>query len=78
MSVNLYGAPALTLKEFAKYQQDLIFGASLQVTVPSSQYDAARLLNIGTHRWSFKPELGLSKAIDRWTLDAGRWRERRR
>lgn len=69
LSVNLYGAPALTLKEFAKYQQDVIFGASLQVTVPSSQYDAARLLNIGTHRWSFKPELGLSKAIDRWTLE---------
>ncbi|MGB7551468.1 MAG: hypothetical protein WBM15_07905 [Chromatiaceae bacterium] len=28
LSVNLYGAPALTLKEFAKYHQDLIVGAS--------------------------------------------------
>jgi len=33
-SVNLYGAPALSLKEFADYRQDLIVGASLQVSVP--------------------------------------------
>ena len=29
LSVNLYGAPALTLKEFAGCEQDLIIGASL-------------------------------------------------
>src|SRR6476661_6320434 len=34
LSVNLYGAPALPLREFASYQQDLIVGASLQVTAP--------------------------------------------
>jgi hypothetical protein len=32
LSVNLYGAPALALKEFARYQQDLIVGASLRLT----------------------------------------------
>ena len=50
-SVNFYGAPALTLKEFAGYKQDLILGASLQVSVPLGQYDADRLVNIGTNRW---------------------------
>ena len=44
--VNLYGAPALTLKEFADYQQDLIVGVSLQVSAPWSQYDDTR----GEHR----------------------------
>ena len=34
LSVNFYGAPALTLKEFAGYQQDLIVGASLRVFAP--------------------------------------------
>lgn len=34
LSINLYGAPALTLKEFSGYQQDLIVGASLQVSPP--------------------------------------------
>lgn len=69
LSVNLYGAPALTLKEFGSYRQDWIIGVSLQVSAPASQYDRTRLVNIGTHRWSFKPEVGISKALGRWTLE---------
>lgn len=70
LSVNLYGAPALSLQEFRKYQQDTIVGVSLFVTVPTGQYDPSRLINIGTNRWSFKPELGVSKALGAWTLEA--------
>jgi hypothetical protein len=70
LSVNLYGAPALSLKEFAAYEQDLIVGASLRVTAPLGNYDNSRLVNLGTHRWSFKPEVGASKALGPWTLEA--------
>ncbi|MHC1727258.1 MAG: transporter [Syntrophobacteraceae bacterium] len=70
LSVNLYGAPALTMEEFADYKQDLIIGASLQLSVPSGQYDDSRMINIGTNRWSFKPEMGLSKAVGPWTFEA--------
>jgi hypothetical protein len=69
LSINLYGAPALTLKEFADWEQDVIIGASLQVTAPSGQYDDSRLVNIGTNRWSFKPEVGVSKALGPLTLE---------
>ncbi len=69
LSVNLYGAPALTLKEFADYRQDIIVGASLQVSVPWGQYDPSRVVNIGTNRWWFKPEVGVSKASGPWTLE---------
>jgi hypothetical protein len=69
LSVNLYGAPALTLKEFAAWEQDLIIGASLRVVAPWSQYDDSKLVNIGTNRWSFKPEVGISKALGPWTLE---------
>ena len=69
LSANLVGAPALTLQEFAAYRQDLIVGASVQVGVPLSQYDPTRLLNIGTNRWSVKPEVGVSKAIGNWTIE---------
>lgn len=69
VSVNLYGAPALTLKEFASYEQDLIVGASLQVSVPGGQYDASRVVNLGANRWSFKPEVGVSKAFGPLTLE---------
>src|SRR5512139_1113866 len=70
LSVNLYGAPALSLKEFASYEQDLIVGASLRVTAPLGQYDDTKVVNLGTNRWSFKPEVGVSQALGRWTLEA--------
>jgi hypothetical protein len=70
LSVNLSGAPALSMKDFASYRQDLIFGASLQVTAPTGQYDDTRIVNIGTNRWSFKPEVGVSKALGPWYLEA--------
>jgi hypothetical protein len=69
LSMNFYGAPALTLPEFKSYEQDLIVGASLQVSVPAGQYDSTKLVNIGTNRWSFKPELGASKALGSLTLE---------
>ena len=61
-SVNFFGAPAFSLKEFANYRQDTIVGASLELTVPSGQYDPNKLVNNATNRWSIKPELGISKA----------------
>ncbi len=69
LSINFYGAPALALKEFADYEQDLIIGASLRVTPPWSQYDDSKLVNIGTNSWSFKPQVGISKAIGPWTVE---------
>ncbi len=69
LSINLYGAPALSANEFRQYQQDLIVGASLRVTAPLGQYDDTRLVNLGTNRWSFRPQLGMSKALGRWTLE---------
>jgi hypothetical protein len=68
-SVNLYGAPALSLEDFANYRQNTIIGASLEVTAPGGQYDADKLLNIGTNRWSVKPEIGISKRLGPVTLE---------
>jgi len=69
LSVNFVGAPALSMKEFASYRQDLIVGASLQVAAPIGQYDPDRLVNIGTNRWFIKPEIGVSKALGALTLE---------
>jgi hypothetical protein len=68
-SVNFYGAPALTMQQFASYEQDLIIGGSIQVTAPLGQYDGSKLLNIGTNRWAIRPELGISKAFGPLTLE---------
>jgi Putative MetA-pathway of phenol degradation len=68
-SINLFGAPALSVKQFANYKQDLIIGASVQVSAPLGQYDDSKLLNLGNNRWSFRPELGISKAWGPWTVE---------
>ncbi|HWR96752.1 MAG TPA: transporter [Arenimonas sp.] len=69
VSVNLLGAPALSLKEFAGYKPDLVVGVSLQVSAPTGQYDNTRVVNLGGNRWWFKPELGISKTRGPWTLE---------
>jgi len=68
-SVLLHGAPALSLEEFGDYHQDFVVGVSLTVAVPLGQYDSDKLVNIGTHRWSVRPELGLSKTFGPWTIE---------
>jgi hypothetical protein len=69
LSVNFYGAPALSLAEFSKYEQDVIIGASVQVSAPGGQYDPMKLVNLGTNRWSVKTELGISKRVGPLTLE---------
>jgi hypothetical protein len=75
-AVNFYGAPAMTAAQFAGYRQDLIVGASLVLTAPLGQYDPARVVNLGTNRWSAKPEIGLSQAAGPWIFElsaGGTW-----
>ena len=69
ITVNFYGAPAMSLAEFRGYRQDLVVGASLQVVAPLGQYDPQRLVNLGTNRWTFKPELGASKKLGALTVE---------
>jgi hypothetical protein len=70
LTVNLYGAPAMGLAEFRSYRQDLIVGVSFQVGVPLGQYDPDRLVNLGTNRWTFRPEVGVSKRFGSMTAEA--------
>jgi hypothetical protein len=69
LAVNFHGAPSLTLQEFRSYDQDLVIGSSLQVSVPLGQYDSSRAVNLGTNRWSVKPDIGFSKAFGSFTAD---------
>ncbi|HSD08383.1 transporter [Flavobacterium sp.] len=62
--VNLLGSPALDRKEFSKYQQKTIFGVSLVTSVPTGHYESDKRVNIGTNRWGFKPEVGISKRFE--------------
>ncbi|WP_100844900.1 transporter [Flavobacterium sp. 5] len=64
LGINLLGSPALGRKEFSQYQQKTIFGVSLVTSVPIGLYYPDKRINIGTNRWGFKPEAGVSKRFE--------------
>jgi hypothetical protein len=68
--VNLLGGPALTPREFRAHKPEPTLGFSLIASVPTGQYSPEKLINLGTNRWAFKPEFGLSYPVGRWTLEA--------
>jgi hypothetical protein len=75
LSMILAGSPAMAPAEFARAPRRTIVGTSLTVAPPTGQYDGTKLVNLGSNRWSFKPEVGVSYPAGRWTFDgyAGAW-----
>lgn len=70
LSINLVGNPAMRLGEYVKAPRKSIVGTSLTVTMPTGQYDGTKLINLGTNRWGFKPEVGVAVPKGRWDIDA--------
>jgi len=69
LSVNLVGGQARTPREFAAAKRTAIVGVSLAVSLPTGQHMPGKLVNLGSNRWGFKPEIGVSIPVRRWTLD---------
>ena len=69
-SINLLGPKAMSLEEFKKAPRKTVMGVSLTITAPSGEYDGEKLINLGTNRFAFKPEIGVSVPVGRWYLDA--------
>jgi hypothetical protein len=74
-SVNLKGGPSMNVQEFRNWSQKTILGVSLKLVPLAGQYDPTKLINLGTNRWAFKPELGYSRRWGHWVLDGygGAW-----
>jgi hypothetical protein len=69
-SWNSFGSPSLSRAEFRDYRQGTIVGASIQVSVPIGQYDNTKRINLSVNRWTFKPQLGVSRAVGPWVVEA--------
>lgn len=72
--VNLLGR-ALTPSEFARRKPSTTLGISVTVIMPTGTYDRTQFINIGSNRWTFKPEIGLEQPMGKWFADlsAGLW-----
>jgi len=65
-----FGAPALQHDEFREFHPKTILGATLRVRVPLGEYVAGELINLGSNRWTFSPQLGVSHAAGKFALEA--------
>ena len=71
LSVLVHGAPALTRAEMAGLPHRTVLGTSLTVVAPTGQNDSTKLVNLGSNRWAFRPELAISQPVgERWLVDA--------
>ena len=72
-AINLYGAPPLEGKEFATYRAkvdvETIFGAALVVHLPTGDYMNDKLINLGTNRFTFRPQFGVVHNRGKWSME---------
>ena len=75
IAANLIGNPARTPAEFAQRIPSTTLGVSLTAIAPTGDYNPQHLINISSHRWAFKPEIGISQPLGDWFVDgsAGVW-----
>jgi hypothetical protein len=67
-SMLLYGGPALAPAEFAKSKKsNTVVGAAVAVSMPFGEYSKERLINLGTNRWTIRPQLGVTHTRGKWT-----------
>lgn len=74
VSTILYGAPPLEGKEFKAYRQSVadcetLVGAALIVNLPTGDYSNDQLINLGSNRFTFRPQLGIVHQRAHWTYE---------
>jgi len=73
LGMLLKGGQVLTVDQFEHYQPTTTLGLGLIITAPTGSYQPNKILNLGSDRWSFKPELAWSHPFGReqqWEFDA--------
>jgi hypothetical protein len=69
------GAPSLKPDAFASFNRKTVVGITLRVTAPLGQYDADKLINLGSNRWIFSPQVGSSQIAGHFIFEdyGGAW-----
>lgn len=75
LALSMLPDSAQDLAEFTRAPPDRTLGVALVVVVPTGEYYEDKLVNIGSNRWSFRPEVGGWRRFGRWSVDgsAGIW-----
>ena len=72
-AINLYGSPPLQGKEYADYHAatavETIIGTGLSVQLPTGDYLDDKLINLGTNRFTFRPQIGVVHSHGDWSFE---------
>lgn len=72
-AINLYGAPPLESQEYAKYRAateiETIVGVGLSLQLPTGDYMDDKLINLGSNRFTFRPQIGVVHTRGKWSLE---------
>jgi hypothetical protein len=72
-AVNLVGAPPLSGKAYADYRAathvETIVGVALGVQLPTGQYFEDKLINLGSNRFTFRPQVGVHQQYYNWSFE---------
>lgn len=72
-SINLYGAPALSGRQYVRYRQEnpvtTTIGAALAVRLPLGDYNETRLINLSSNRVTLRPQLGVLHQRRNWQFE---------
>jgi len=71
ISINLLGAPPLKGKDYATYRSQTkienIIGVGLSLQLPTGEYMSDKLINLGTNRYTYRPQLGYVHSRGKWS-----------
>lgn len=74
LSANLIGAPPLKGEEFVNYRKSVaasetIVGAAVALQLPTGHYLEDKLLNLGSNRFTIRPQLGMVHIRGPWSME---------
>jgi hypothetical protein len=73
-AVQLFGAPPLEGKEYATYRASpgvrTNGGIALSAQLPTGEYKKDKLINLGSNRYTFRPEVGIVHDRGDWVFEA--------
>lgn len=73
LAANVFGGPALTREQFARWTPETFLTAAFWVTAPTGRYDENSLLNTGENRWGFKPLLAFGHPFGQNWIEINAW-----
>jgi hypothetical protein len=73
LAFNLVGGPPLTGKAYAEWRaahdRETIVGAAIGVQLPTGHYLDDKLINLGSNRFTLRPQLGVQHRRRNWTFE---------